>query len=305
MKTKKIALAILSVLMLFGLLMTTVNATSFPNLPSEEVTMTLTGSPEGYWPGTATLSSVPSGYDVQNGPYKAWCSQFYEYISYASIQSYQVTLVSSIGLGTPWDKINYLLNHNTGQDMDLQVAIWLLFNVNPDDIKEEYGDQVSTDAQAMFNDANSNGAGFVPSTGQLVAVNVVTEHSYQGDTQDLIIQLNCKFEGLTPGYWKNHQNKWPSPYTTETSVNSEFTEYTGSATLLQALQFKGGSSIDGAKQILLRAAVAALLNSASLEYPLTTDQIKNDVNAALSSNSRGTILTLAAELDSYNNLGVS
>jgi len=75
-------------------------------------------------------------------------------------------------------------------------------------------------------------------------------------------------------------------------------------TLVQALSLQGGNTVKGAAQILLRAAVAALLNasSPSLDYPLTTAQVINSVNAALASNNRATILTLASRLDGYNNL---
>jgi len=76
-------------------------------------------------------------------------------------------------------------------------------------------------------------------------------------------------------------------------------------TLLQALSFQGGSSTTAAARILLRAAVSALLNSASpdVDYPLTTAQVIAQVNAALASNNRSTMLTLAAQLDLFNNLG--
>jgi hypothetical protein len=76
-------------------------------------------------------------------------------------------------------------------------------------------------------------------------------------------------------------------------------------TLLRALSFQGGSTNTAAARILLRAAVAALLNSASpgIDYPLTTAEVIAQVNAALASNNRNTMLTLASRLDSYNNLG--
>jgi hypothetical protein len=76
-------------------------------------------------------------------------------------------------------------------------------------------------------------------------------------------------------------------------------------TLLQALEFGGGPGTLGAARNLLRAAVAAVLNSAQpgVDYPLTTQDVINSVNAALASNSRGTMLTLASQLDGYNNLG--
>ena len=76
-------------------------------------------------------------------------------------------------------------------------------------------------------------------------------------------------------------------------------------TLLEALNLKGGKGSCGSKEILLRAAVSALLNSAqpSVDYPLTTAEVIARVNAALASDNRKTILLLATQLDRFNNLG--
>lgn len=78
-----------------------------------------------------------------------------------------------------------------------------------------------------------------------------------------------------------------------------------SATLLQALDFKGGSSNKDAARILLRSAVAALLNAShpNVDYSLTTAEVINQVNAALASGNRNTMLSLADKLDRYNNRG--
>jgi hypothetical protein len=94
-------------------------------------------------------------------------------------------------------------------------------------------------------------------------------------------------------------------YSPNQKLNTVFTigGSLGNKTRLQALNFKGGSTLDGAKEILLRAAVAALLDSTSVNYPLTTQQVINAVNAALASNNRSTILALATQLDTYNNYG--
>jgi len=74
-------------------------------------------------------------------------------------------------------------------------------------------------------------------------------------------------------------------------------------TLLQALSFNGGTGQIAAARILFRAAVAALLNSAhpDVNYPMSQVEVINDVNTALQGD-RNAMLTLAAELDSYNNL---
>jgi hypothetical protein len=117
-------------------------------------------------------------------------------------------------------------------------------------------------------------------------------------------------EGCTPGYWKNHTSKW-SGYTTSQTLGSVFTipsalgSTYSNTTLLNALSFNGGSGVAGAARTLARAAVAALLNAANsdVDYPRTTSEIIADVNAALASNDRATILALATELDDDNNLG--
>ncbi|HEU0078600.1 MAG TPA: hypothetical protein VFQ76_13160 [Longimicrobiaceae bacterium] len=118
-------------------------------------------------------------------------------------------------------------------------------------------------------------------------------------------------DGCTPGYWKNHTESWAgtglTPGQTVGSVFSGASAFPAlaSSTLLDALGFGGGSGTTGGAQILLRAAVAALLNAshADVDYPRTAASVIADVNAALASNSRSTMLELAAELDADNNLG--
>lgn len=118
--------------------------------------------------------------------------------------------------------------------------------------------------------------------------------------------LNCSVgnQGCTPGYWKNHTDAWIG-YTPTTLVSAVFSNagpYAGD-TLLQALHLKGGPGVDGAEQILLRAAVSALLNSTSVNYPLTTAEVITMTDNALATGDRATILSVAAELDALNNLG--
>jgi hypothetical protein len=120
-------------------------------------------------------------------------------------------------------------------------------------------------------------------------------------------------EGCTPGYFKNHPGVWEEYKPTDTLASvfpdADLGQY-GQTTLLQALSFGGGSDLDGAKRILLRAAVAAVLNAADddLGYPLqrfsgTGGGIINRVEAAINSDDRATILKLASTLDKANNLG--
>jgi hypothetical protein len=114
--------------------------------------------------------------------------------------------------------------------------------------------------------------------------------------------------GCTPGGFKNSPARWEGTgYTQGQTVGSVFTgsNYYSSTTLLAALDLPGGSGLKGAEGILLRSAVAALLNAAhpDINYPLTTPEVINQVNAALATDNRGATLALATTLDGYNNLG--
>jgi ABC-type transport system substrate-binding protein len=112
------------------------------------------------------------------------------------------------------------------------------------------------------------------------------------------------FQACTPGYWKQpqHFDSWVGFNTTDT-LGSVFTNTSPyeNTTLLDALSFQGGPGLDGAKRILLRTAVAALLNSTSINYPLTTAEVISAVDNALASGDRNTILAVAAQGDAINN----
>lgn len=116
-------------------------------------------------------------------------------------------------------------------------------------------------------------------------------------------------QGCTPGYWKNHTDSWPpTGYSPAQSVESVFSPAAaypayGTPSLLQALSFQGGSGVEGGVGNLLRAAVAALLNTAhpGVDYPRTTAAVISDVDAALASGDRDTMLSLASALDGDNN----
>lgn len=119
-------------------------------------------------------------------------------------------------------------------------------------------------------------------------------------------------EGCTPGYWKQsqHFHSWvPTGYTTSQTIGSVFSNASlfglQSKTLLQGLSFEGGSSVKEAAQILLRAAVAAVLNAGhpDVDYAMSAADIVSAVNAALASQNRDTILGLATQLDDENNRG--
>ena len=121
--------------------------------------------------------------------------------------------------------------------------------------------------------------------------------------------------GLTPGFWKNHQEMWVYFETDDEIgdvfvVPSELDELEDDS-LLAALRYRGGRGPLGAARILLRAAVAGILNyeflagdGGEFEYPMTLNEIQDAVNAALASLDRDEMLDLKDELDGYNNLGL-
>lgn len=114
-------------------------------------------------------------------------------------------------------------------------------------------------------------------------------------------------EGCTPGYWKNHPDAWVG-HSPDDHVGDVFDvpSYLGLAddTLLEALNYKGGKGLEGAARILLRAAVAALLNASHPDIiGFDPAYLVGEVNGALDSGYRSTMLWWASFLDDNNNLG--
>ena len=112
--------------------------------------------------------------------------------------------------------------------------------------------------------------------------------------------------GCSHGYWKNHLTEWPASYPANTTLGDVFQMgpfgALGNVPLTDALKFKGGETNQGKAQILLRNAVAALLNSAKVEitYGWTTAEVVSLVNDALASNDGETMLSLEKQLDAAN-----
>ena len=120
-------------------------------------------------------------------------------------------------------------------------------------------------------------------------------------------------QGCTPGFWKKPHLKLAG-VTTGSKIGFNWTipdslaGYRGK-TFLAALSFRGGPGIDGAAQILLRAAVAANLSAAheGVGYPYRRfgepGSIQATVNVALASGNRQKMIDAASWLDAANNLG--
>ena len=116
------------------------------------------------------------------------------------------------------------------------------------------------------------------------------------------------FEGFSHGFWKNHESEWVD-YLPEDMTGEIFTIpqrlSVCNDTLHNALRFKGGKDIEKASKLLMVQSVAALLNSdhPNVSYPIKKSELINEVNSALASLDRKTMLNLKDTLDQYNNLG--
>lgn len=170
---KSLAVEILLLLALSSIIVYRAMATSSgPSLPPPNVIVTIevVNGTSSYF--STTLSNIPSGYDVTNATYLGWCVDTTAEMS-RSPATHDVILYSSLNLpnGTladqRWDMVNYVLNHKQGTAGDVQAAIWYFVNFDNGTITPS-GD--NTVAWAIINDALANGTGYVPASGQIVAV---------------------------------------------------------------------------------------------------------------------------------------
>jgi hypothetical protein len=132
--------------------------------------------------------------------------------------------------------------------------------------------------------------------------------------------VNAPPQGCTPGFWKTHSSygpatgdHWlPTGYDPDDLVSSVFAsaglppyEHLGDASLLAGLDFQGGDSVEQKAEILLRAAIAAVLNAAhpDIAYTYSEQWVIDAVNDALDSWDPDQILALATLLDNANNEG--
>lgn len=126
-----------------------------------------------YW--KFQFSGIGAGFDVVDGAwYAGWCAEQTHYMNQG--QSYLAVLWSSLtsplpirlrlkragdpGLG--WDNVNWILNNKQGTFWDVQAAIWYMLGNG--------GYPSDPDAQAMIAGAIANGDGWLPESGDLLAV---------------------------------------------------------------------------------------------------------------------------------------
>lgn len=139
------------------------------------------------------------------------------------------------------------------------------------------------------------------------------------DTATATATVNFWWYGRTPGYWKNHPEAWPSPYQPSDQIQSIFAipgallssgnldlDRNGSRdTLMSGLNYRGGSALSGGAQILMRAAIASLLNEKyyGADFPIASSpaDLIAQVNAVLATQSRSQYVSFASYLDYWNN----
>jgi hypothetical protein len=151
------------------------------------------------------------------------------------------------------------------------------------------------------------------------ATAIAQDNEANSDTATASATVNFWWYGRTPGYWKNHPEAWVSGYQPTQFIQDVFTVpsnyLTGSIldldkngtkdTLLDGLAYRGGSALSGGAQILLRAAIAALLNEAyyGADYPGadTTSALSALTNSKLATLNRAQLVLLAGYYDFWNN----
>jgi uncharacterized repeat protein (TIGR01451 family) len=146
------------------------------NLPTFPVTATYDLS--NPWPVHLTLSGVGTGYDVQdNVSYNVWCvEQATQYPSQSGVpfnglrlySSYDPNLPTNLKMyGTrviPWDQINWILNNKGSYSGDtIQNAIWSI-------VEGQDNGSGDPNVPILVNAAMTNGTGFNPGPGQIIAV---------------------------------------------------------------------------------------------------------------------------------------
>jgi len=211
------------------------------------------------------LSNVDPGFDITNGMYTGWCADVDSTINRGV--EYDVMLYSSYD--TPnipaeeWDMIDYILNNKQGTGSDIQDAIWYFINdrayrPSPPWAVPSPPWAVSATAQAIVTDALSNGAGYEPGEGDILAIVCVPVNEFGEpiDVQVVIIELTIPplDEGFTPGFWKHNIRValgYPGHY-------SSFDDSGDHLTFIEVLGYVEATGLWGTGTSALEAALAEL-----------------------------------------------
>jgi hypothetical protein len=149
--------------------------------------------PDCYW--RVTLSGILGGYDIENGEYKGWCADPSTGIG----GTHNTTLYSVYDCDLPfyaqnenWPKINYMVNeyrkgnYDCATKYEIQKLIWDYLGYSA------WGwGAVNASCEALVKaDVDSNGNGYIPQRGDLVAVLCDTD---SGELQLIFIELQYFF----------------------------------------------------------------------------------------------------------------
>jgi PKD repeat protein len=201
---KKLLLAIgICIFMICSSVVINVAAQPIIRLPSESVTMTAVYTSESWF--ILTLSNIPAGFDITDGPYMGWCVEISKTMSLNV--DHTVKLYSTYESAIPlisenWDKVNYVINHYEDpltNRHSIQDVIWKLICDDP--LQEN-----NTYTMELYNDTNANGEGFIPSAGEKIAVlaDVVVQSK---DVQLTILEVPLRGEvSLGDLVWNDSNN---------------------------------------------------------------------------------------------------
>lgn len=166
---------------------------------------------------------------------------------------------------------------------------------------------MTRDTGLLFNMPAFVIAGTLVATFAAACAEAPTAYDPAASAYDVVAVVDPVSESCGTGFWKNHMTAdvWgPTGYAPDQPIGQVFAGAHPYAThvLSDALEFGGGNGVDGAKLILLRAAVAALLNAAHpvIDYALSLSDLIDEVEAALAGGQRKAMLALAKELDGFN-----
>jgi hypothetical protein len=153
---------------------------------------------------TVTFSGLPSGLAVTNQSYMGWCPDFFGDFSQNN-NATPYTLYSSLSNSLPanamspnWDKVNWVLNNKpTGGQAPtwvVQQVIWRLLSGAYAPAAAGFPLlQPATDT--LYNQAITQGAGFVPSPGQTIGVLMYVDGIYPSSAADIAAFPNLPKNG--------------------------------------------------------------------------------------------------------------